>query len=289
MENQFLKIESYISEELSPREISQFEQAMADDPELKSAVDHHILIIQSIKTYKLRKKVKAANQDFKRVKRTKFIKQISIAAACSISLLICAVWFIMKEQSESIFNTKEDFQANTILKSDTIIEDNRKLNEENTFDHSDNLTIAQVSFHNKKLAYDFYIEPINDLIRSPEDTSQLTSVLELAWLAFNNKDYIRCINLLEDANKLQRDESVIYLRAHSNFKVKRFSLAANDFKSLEQSFLYKSDAMWNHLISNIAEGKTLSDHETMKLMNLMIQNPDFPYHDKAIKLKSRLK
>jgi hypothetical protein len=283
MEDYYSKIESYLLGELPEIESKKFEDAIREDPLLATAVNEHEELLSRLKALRTRNKVKVAIQA--KSENKEIVRNIPIwmRVAASILILVSFVWIIYYYQSGSgnqLVQTPSSSKDSTSSQSDQIADTTELI------DINDQTSIAINSERNLIIANDYYSPPAIDNTRSDVENTNNKTKIEQATEAFSHKKYNQVIKLLSNVKAEGNEEQIIYLKAHAYFNARQFDSAGLEFKKLENSLQYRSEASWNYLLSKIAQGN--QTQEIRSLLQNMIRDHDFPYYEKAIKLNKVL-
>lgn len=124
-------------------------------------------------------------------------------------------------------------------------------------------------------------------IRGASDKDTLT----LATKAFFEKNYGRVLFLLSNLPENDGQEA-LSLRAHANFGAGNFASAARDFEGLELGGIYRREAEWFGILSQLAspEARPGSDKNLLKNdLEKIRQMSNHPFQKEAEKLWGELK
>lgn len=285
MENYFLHIESYLLGELNETDLEEFEIELQKNGELALAVDQMKQTQERLSALRVRNKVKSIVKN-QVVDSKPGLKVPTLIIIITLIGIVSTIWIMKRKQNisanleiQNVPSAKTDSIADTIhaelpIIIDTIAQD----------DHD----VAMNDKNDKALSASYYVGLNESQLRGFENPTAQKTMVQQAIDLFVQKKYIQAIMLLKDENKYVTDETAIFIRAHCYYKLGQYTSAALDFKRLSNSFQYKNEARWNLLVCNIAQGKKLDDSSSASLLNSMIQDKDYPFHDRAVALRRKL-
>ncbi|MBC7777176.1 MAG: hypothetical protein H7246_17220 [Phycisphaerae bacterium] len=287
MENFYQNIERYLLGELAGGALTAFENAMQSDPALAKSVAQHREMMLRLDALRLRNKVKSATAS-QRVNPTSINTQRVFMVIAALLVLLAASFWFSKQFSESR-SEKAESQPQT-TQPDTLKTPPNQIP-----------TPIPDEFQPKKptekpkgkpqliaLAREFHDQPsqtfVRDAAQQAGDTSPKTQTQRAAD-AFYNQNFRLAAELLKDDKQVMQDEGARYIRANARFNIGQFSGAAKDFDALKDSFQFRHEARWNFLLCQIALGNI----ETAKnLLAKMVEEDDFPFRAKALKLQGEI-
>lgn len=283
MESQYSNIEKYILGELSELEKEIFEISLQSDTELVVAVAQHKIMMERLNSLRIRNKVKDIILK-KQTKRIPTYRNVILIAA-SLLLLICAIWLLYQPTINTPLMTQRESMDSI---NDSLKEEKATLSSKDTFDGLENNNKQHIDEKNNPslrlitLANAFLVFPTFANTRDLNAQDNQSSSFQLAIDSYNKAEYKNSLIYLNKLKIENENEEELYLRAHVFFQLKEFENAARDFRILENSIQFMNEAKWNYLLCQISLGKL---NTANALLEKMITNIEFPYHDKAKELK----
>jgi len=287
MEKFYEQIEGYLLGELSGTALTDFENALQNDPKLAQAVTQHRALIQRLDALKLRNKVKAAITRQQTSAASGYTRRIFLALAVLLILLAAAIWFFKPFASKTT-ETNNEAAPNTPIeapKPPTNDAPGSKSNEPPALKSTDKKAKIQQLI---ALAHEFQEPPTQTFMRDAAqqaDPSSIKTMSQQAAEAYYQQNFRRAITLLKEDKLVADDEGARFIRANARFKLDQFAAAATDFEALNNSFQFKHEARWNFLLCQLALGNS---SKAKMLLTEMSAEQDFPFRDKALTLKRKL-
>jgi hypothetical protein len=295
MENFDEKIEPYLLGELSEAELIAFEKLLKTDASLAKSVAKHREMMERLEALRLRKKVKKAlappSINAAKVAPMWADRAVWMVAA-SLMLIAAALWFFTR-QTDSAAPQMADHPAqpsDVLPTPDSTGTDQTAQKQLPTPDPGDSPDdgLAVNPSRRLALAREYLRRPNDTDIRNAatvENPAAEKTTLQLSAEAFDKGNFALSANLLRDDKTVEEDEMAQYLRASARFQIGQYAAAAADFDALKTSFQFKHDARWNYLLCQLALGD-------MKLVNRllagMLADKDYPFHEMAVALKTKL-
>ncbi|MEP7197342.1 MAG: hypothetical protein ABI851_12550 [Saprospiraceae bacterium] len=290
MNSNLEKIEKYLDGDLFGSELAEFEEALQKDHSLSEAVAQHLEMKARLEALRLRKKVNAIldEESNKKFVLINYRRVLSIAA--SILVLVIATWVFYPTKEKPLLTVDQ----NTIDSLGQSRKDSTKsgiavIQPDSTYKIDSN-TVKKISGFTPLFALvsSLIILPNELTLRSNDETNDTPqkNELDLAIIAHSKKEYQSAIGQLNKLENINTVDEAVFLRGSSYFMTQQFALSLKDFKHLSKSLQYKQEALWNELLAQIMLQNKMEVDNTL---NLMIEDLDYPYRDKALKIKRKLK
>lgn len=280
MENFYQKIEQYLLGELTGNDLSAFESALQSDPELAKSVAQHREMMQRLDALRIRNKV-ASSMASRPAAKHPALKFWILAILLALSA--GAIWLLNRPgQITPALQEKQNPPVQT---------DTPKAPAEETL-----RPIAQQSKEKLPENKSRRIALARNLLENPPQTSLRNAVhpgasskpktpVQLAVEAFNARNFQLASELLKDDSLVETGDIARFIRANARFNTGQFTVAANDFDALKNSFQFKHEARWNFLLCQLALGNM---DRVKALLADMLAEKDFPFREKARKLHSEI-
>lgn len=288
MVNFYDNIESYLLNELSGKELSDFENALQHDLALAQSVAQHREMLQRLDGLRLRNKIKAIVTEPGQNPVSRLNKPFFFLLAALLILFSAAIWWFNRTASEKA-KSKDPIPQNAPITTPPTPVLDTVPPIQNPDPNKNHLEKAVKSQPLIALARAFQEEASPTFIRDANLDNEHLSVktpAQLAAEALFKHDYSSAAHYLKADELVVKDENARYIRANARFGMGRFAGAALDFQALETSFQFKHEARWNYLLCQIALGNT---DLAKKLLAEVLADPDYPFREKALKLRGKLK
>lgn len=289
-------IRSYILGELSSEELSLFEHQLNTSPifaeevrKQKTEWEMQELMAENL----LRKQIEAKYENLPQVIEKPKSNYKLIGIILSLLILGGLVYFLIKppnkqpeivpESQESEINEPEQTQP---IITPNIEESDRIEEVEPTLSPSKEViqyAVENVKPNLRSLAISLYAIPAGLIGTRGEDEED---VLSKATGAFELTNYQEVLDLLTNLPEDENQEALL-LRAHANFNLDLYEAASLDFKALEDGGIYRREAQWFGLLSEMAIDKESNEIWEPKLLQIL-ETPTHQYIEQARTLQSSL-
>jgi len=288
------KIERYINQEMGLDERNAFELELKNNSSLTREVEQMAAVIKQLKLASLSAKIKEAQKLNHRASQNRTYGIVSLICVA----LICMMYY---------FFSKTEKPSSTQNPTENINVDTSQLKELQEIDNSPTIKTPEnkqpdTKTHNPKLPMaKFHREPENNKGRelamnayfSPEELvyvrgKSVESMLDSAKLAFNNEQYSKALNYLN--NIPQSSTKSDYFKAHIYFNLGQYDRAGNLFQKVmvnEHVVEKREEIEWYLLLNSLACGtkcKMIMDQIFLRIT----LNPNHSFYKSAATLKKRV-